>query len=116
MGSTKIFQIVAYATLFSTAVTVNALVKHAGDDCFHTSSPASTQRVTPSINGGVVPPDGILLGDRSVTHDGVVLGDQSIFCSGVSRFGEKKRESGRFVRDGVVLGDGIPGFISGQTS
>ena len=96
MVRTKIFQLLACATLFSTAVTVNALVIHAGgDDRFHGSSSSSPLRVTSRSDNRVVPADGILLGDSAVTRDGVVLGDRSIFCNRVSRFADVKRERGR---------------------
>ena len=106
MGRINIFQILACATLFSTALTVNALVIPAGgDDRFHTSRSGSSLRATSRLDNGIVTADGILLGDSAVTRDGVVLGDRSIFCKDVSHFADVKRERGRFLSDGVVLGD-----------
>ena len=106
MGRIKFFEILACATLFSTALSVNALVNRSGgDDRFHTSNPFDSLRVTSRTDNRVVTADGILLGDSAVTRDGVVLGDRSIFCDGISSFADVKRERGRFLRDGVVLGN-----------
>ena len=113
MGRISIFQIVACATLFSTALTVNALViRGGGDDRFNTSSSASRLRTASRIETGVVTADGILLGDSAVVRDGVVLGDQSSFCNHVSRFANVRRDRGQFPRDGVVLGDQFVGETS----
>jgi hypothetical protein len=113
MGRISIFQIVACATLFSTALTVNALViREGGDDRFNTSSAASRLRTASRIETGVVTADGILLGDSAVVRDGVVLGDQSSFCNHVSRFANVRRDRGQFPRDGVVLGDQFVGETS----
>ena len=106
MGRIKFFQVVACATLFSTALSVNALVNRAGgDDRFHTSNAFNSLRGTSRTDNRVVTTEGILLGDSAVTRDGVVLGDRSVFCDGVSSFADVKQERGRFLGDGVVLGD-----------